>query len=190
MQPSSSSSTLRYILHISLMALVLVQCRPKETYAPMAFPGKPGVPSSIQEQHDSLVSGLRALTTYGDSTARAAIKLLELVEHHFGEEEEYVLPPLGLLPMLGAGQFPEGRERILDMVRRFRENHVHMVAEHQFAKVYSEELLAAAAVDNHPEALEFQKALLLHAREEEEVLFPAVELVGKYLEMAGKTNHE
>lgn len=33
-------------------------------------------------------------------TGRAAVKLSDLMQHHFKEEEDFVLPPLGLLPLL------------------------------------------------------------------------------------------
>jgi len=37
---------------------------------------------------------------YKDESTEVAIKLEVLMQHHFSEEEDFILPLLGLLPML------------------------------------------------------------------------------------------
>lgn len=55
--------------------------------------------------------------------------------------------------------------------------------EHQLIKAFMDELMQAAAVDNHPEIIELEQELQKHAKTEEEVFFPAAILVGEYIKL-------
>lgn len=147
----------------------------------MEFPGKPGVPSAIQNEHDYLLEQIDRLAQLGDSTGVVARKLNELMQHHFQEEEDYVLPALGLLPSLAAGQVPPDREDILELIEKFRTQSAHMSAEHQLIKAFMDELTQAAEKESHPEVAVLLREIQEHAQLEEEVLFPTVILIGDRL---------
>ncbi len=83
---------------------MLSECRPKVEQPLPPFPGNPEVPTSIIKEHESLLIKMNQFTLFPDSTGLYAKKLEELMVHHFKEEEDYVLPPLGLLPPITNGQ--------------------------------------------------------------------------------------
>lgn len=109
--------------------------------------------------------------------------------HHFKEEEDYVLPPLGLLPLITNGQLPEQTHEILLLTEKLKTQMSHLNVEHQLIKAYMDELMKAATKDNHPEVIEFEKELHIHANIEEEVLFPSAILIGEYLKIKAGSNY-
>ena len=175
--------------YILFFVLLMSECRPKAEQPLPPFPGKPEVPSSIKKEHESLLGQVHQITLFPDSTGLNAKKLEELMLHHFKEEEDYVLPPLGLLPLLAIGQLPEQTYEILLLTEKLKSQMTHLSVEHQLIKAYMDELKQAAAKDNHPEVIEFEKELHKHANLEEEVLFPSAILIGEYLKLkAGLKN--
>ena len=175
-----------YILFIFLIA---IECRPKPDLPLPPFPGKPAVPSSIKKEHEALLDQVHPITLFPDSTGLIAKKLEELMVHHFIEEENFVLPPLGLLPSLSSGQLPEQTREILLLTEKLKSQMTHLSVEHQLIKAYMDELKQAAAKDNHPGVLEFEKELHQHATIEEEVLFPSAILIGEYLKLKSGLNN-
>ncbi|MBK6635228.1 MAG: hypothetical protein IPG38_13790 [Chitinophagaceae bacterium] len=58
-----------------------------------------------------------------------------------------------------------------------------MNVEHQLIKAYMDELMLAAAKDDHFEIIAFEQELQRHAKTEEEVFFPTAILIGEYLKL-------
>ena len=174
---------MRKIGYIVLASLLVVQCRPEEDYGPTSFPGKPGVPSVIKTEHESLLNRAHAITSGKDSTGRAAGKLYSLLQHHFAEEEDYVLPALGLLPLLAGDKLPQQSEDVIALCEKLRLQSDHMNAEHQLIGAFTEELMQVAAKEKHEEVIGFRNDLRKHAALEEQVLFPGALLVGEYLKL-------
>lgn len=65
-----------------------------------------------------------------------AIKLNELLQHHFKEEENYVLPPLGLLPLLANEKLPENSNEVISLTEKLKSQLSHISAEHQMIKAF------------------------------------------------------
>jgi hypothetical protein len=164
-----------------LWMLFFISCKPKQQQVKeFNFSGKPGVPVSIKEQHDSLLFIITAIALNPDSTGKAAKKLKELLQHHFKEEEDFVLPALGVLPIIAAGKIPTESQQIILMVEKYKSNNVHLLAEHQMIIAYLRELVACAKMEKHDINF-FTETLFNHAREEEQIYFPAAALVGEFL---------
>jgi hypothetical protein len=174
---------LKHFFYPLILILFTCQCRHKEENIVTQFPGKPEVPSSIKKEHEYLLETIHQLTLSGDSTGHAAVKLYDLMVHHFKEEEEYVLPPLGLLPMLASEKLPAPGDDIIKLCGKLKSQLPHLNAEHQMIKAYMDELMQAAARENHPGIAAFEKELQKHANTEEEVFFPAAILIGEYLKL-------
>ena len=168
------------------LLLLFLQCKPKEDNNTFSFPGKPEVPESILLQHHSLLDQIKSFTAFQDSTGRVASRLEEVMVHHFEEEERYVLPPLGLLPLLSGGEMPAESDKIILLTDEFKAQFDHMSAEHQFIVALAEELTKAAETNNHPGISQFVKELKAHASAEEEIYFPAALLVGDFLKLKVK----
>lgn len=177
---------MKHFIYILLPVLFLIQCRKKEESFVTLFPGKPEVPSSIKKAHEYLLDQMYKMSLFKDSTGIVAIKLHELMVHHFNEEEDFVLPPLALLPSLASGEIPEQSKEIILLTEKLKSQLTHMSVEHQLIRAYMKELIQAAANENHPEIIEFEKELHKHASSEEEILFPTAILVGEYLKIKVK----
>jgi len=161
-------------------------CRHREEKDVTQFPGKPVAPASILKEHEYLLSRIHGIASYKDSTGRAAQKLLELMQHHFTEEEDYVLPTLGLLPILTSDSLPENIDDIIKLTDKLESNTTHLNVEHQMIRAYMQETIQAAAFDKHPEIIEIEKVLRQHASLEEEILFPTALMIGRYLKLKSR----
>ena len=102
------------------------------------------------------------------------------LEKHFKEEEEYVFPLLGILPMLAKGEVPGESQKLIGMMNHFTENSGHMIAEHQIIGVQLYEL---QRVSHDAGMKKFIEDVQAHAKMEEEILFPAAILAGEYLKI-------
>jgi hypothetical protein len=120
-------------------------------------------------------------TRAGGKTGDAAIALALVLHPHFLKEEEYALPPLGLLPSLADGKTTREMSDVLCLVERLKADVPGMLKEHEEINLGAEKLSEAAKSENKENYAEFTEKLALHAKHEEEVLYPAAILVGEYL---------
>jgi len=156
---------MKYFLCALSFVVLTYQCRSKEPNYDSVFPGKQKIPTSIKNEHEHLLNQIHTFTLFQDRTGRLALKLDSLMQHHFQEEEDFVLPPLGCLPSLAGGEILEQSKEVIQLT--------HMSFEHQLIKAYLSELIQAAAMDSHPEIISFEKEVHKHSIAEEEVFFPA-----------------
>jgi len=101
-----------------------------------------------------------------------------LLDPHFQREDQIALPPLGLLGPLAAGETPAGMEEALVMSDALRKELPRMLDEHKRIRAATDKLRAIAREEKASVHEQFAEALALHARTEEEVLYPAAILVG------------
>ena len=140
-------------------------------------------PSSILEEHKHLHHQLDAALAAGGKTAEKAKAVADVLAPHFEQEEAFAMPPLGLLEAL-AHKRPvdeaHAREAI-EMATRLRAEYDSMLKEHQAITEALQALAAAAREDNKPEHAHFAEALIAHAQNEEQILYPTTLLIGEYL---------
>lgn len=177
---------MKHLHYTLLLVLFICQCRHKEENTITQFPGKPEVPSSIKKEHEYLLDKIHTLTLFHDSTGLAATRLQDLMQHHFEEEEDFVLPQLGLLPLLASGKLPEQSKEVIQLCEKLKSQLSHLSVEHQLIKAYMDELMQAATNENHLKIIEFESELQKHANTEEEVFFPTAILIGEYLKLTSK----
>lgn len=169
---------------IILLFIVLTGCSKKEDPAAgLPVSGKIETPLVILKDHHYFLEKLEQATFYGDSTGFYARELYEVMEFHFKEEEDYVLPPLGILPLLAGGEFPENAGDIILLAEKSARNSAVMLAEHQMITHFLGQMMLAAAREGHEELIGFDEALHKHAALEEEILFPMVVVIGDYLKL-------
>lgn len=171
----------------AILIIFFSQCKPKVDDTITQFPGKPEVPLSIKKSHVSLLNQINKMSLYEDSSGRVALKIEEFMQHHFNEEEDFILPTLGLLPLLANGQLPEQSKDIVHLSEKAKSQMNHMSAEHQLIKEYIKELKLASDNDKLPEIIKFENDVLEHALSEEEVFFPTAILIGEYLKLKTAT---
>lgn len=141
------------------------------------------IPQSLKAEHAELHQELAKAVGAGGKVAEAAKVVAELLDAHFVREEEYALPPLGLLSSLAEGKEVPEMRKIIAMSNKLKADLPHMLQEHKEIVAALHKLIAAAQQENKPEHAQFAEKLILHAQNEEEVLYPAAILVGEYLKL-------
>jgi hypothetical protein len=111
----------------------------------------------------------------------AARQVAALLHPHFVKEEEYALPPLGLLTALAEGRVIPEMVKVIELTDRLRADLPHMLDEHRTVVAALRRLAAAARKERKPAAEVFAAKLELHAETEEQVLYPAAILIGEYV---------
>jgi hypothetical protein len=141
------------------------------------------IPKSIKLEHEELHEDLEEATMESGSVGDAAKAVQEVLQPHFLKEEEFALPPLGLLSRLSDGKITLEMKDAMAMAERLRAELDQMLEEHREIVARLKTLTEAALKENKLDYVQFAEKLTLHAQTEEEVLYPATILVGKYLRL-------
>lgn len=147
---------------------------------------KLSIPKPLKLEHEELHAELVTATKAGGRTGEAATAVAKVLHEHFVKEEEFALPPLGLLPALARGELDEDAENVLSMTDQLKSELSEMLEEHKVVVAALKNLIAAAEAEKKPEHARFAEKLMLHAQTEEEVLYPAAILVGEHLKLKSK----
>jgi hypothetical protein len=139
------------------------------------------IPASIVKEHKELNGQLESAVNSGGRTGEAARIVAQQLHLHFQKEEEYALPPLGLLAPLAQGKISEDMRGTIALSDKLRAELPQMLNEHKGIVLVLDELGNAARDENKLSVVEFTERLRLHARNEEEVMYPAAILVGEIL---------
>ena len=140
------------------------------------------IPPSLKIEHDELHAQLAALVREKGEVGAAATDLARLLYPHFDIEEEVALPLLGLLPAVASGSIAPGLKPSIDASRRLKSELPGMLAEHRAILTALDGLSAAASRARRADVAAFAEKLKLHARTEEEVLYPAAIVVGEFVD--------
>lgn len=136
------------------------------------------IPQSLQTEHQAIHDALAEATKAPGRVGAAAKELAAVLGPHFERENEIALPPLGLLAPLAAGEKAGGMEEALAMTDALRKELPRMLEEHKRIHAATEKLRSVAREEKASVYEQFADDLALHARSEEEVLYPAAILVG------------
>lgn len=153
------------------------------------------IPKPLQVEHDELHANLVKATREAGAVGEAAREVARLLHPHFVREEEFALPPLGLLEQLAREGVTEEMAKVLPMTQRLKAELPGMLAEHKQIVGALDKLRAAARAAGQPQHERFAEALILHAQTEEQVMYPAAILVGELVarnaDASGRSNlHE
>ena len=141
------------------------------------------IPHSLKEEHEELHAELSEATRAGGAIGEAAKGVARVLHEHFLKEEEYALPPLGLLSVLAQGQITPEMKEVLKMTDRLKAELPEMIEEHRAIVEALGILTDAAKKEKKMEYVHFAEKLTLHAKTEEEVLYPAALLIGEYIKI-------
>ena len=136
------------------------------------------IPESIRLEHSSIHTALERAMKEPGAVGAAAADLAKVLHPHFVREEQIALPPLGLLAGLASGVTPSDPREVLEMTDALRRELPGMLQEHAGIRAAVGKLRAAARSARRKEFVRLADDLALHARTEEEVLYPAAVLVG------------
>ena len=108
----------------------------------------------------------------------AARAIEKLAEAHFAKAKD-AFPPLALLPLLSEGKVSPEMSKVVPMAERLKSSLPKIRREHRELVAGLKKLAAAAEKEGKTEYGRFAERLIWHIQEEEEVLYPAVLLVGE-----------
>ncbi|HEY6110545.1 MAG TPA: hemerythrin domain-containing protein [Gemmatimonadales bacterium] len=141
------------------------------------------IPAAVRSEHETLHRELAEATKAPGRIGEAARTLAAIMHPHFLREDEYAMPPLGLLVRLAHGTVSPDMAEALPLVARLKAEMPLMLEEHRAIKGALLQLEQVAAAEGNAQYVEFAHRLMLHAESEEEVLYPAAILVGEYLKL-------
>ena len=137
------------------------------------------IPQTLQSEHAALHERLRRATEAGGEVGEAAKTLARLMHPHFVKEDQFALPPLGLLVALARGETNAEMAAVLELTDRLEAELPQMLEEHRGIVEALSKLREAAARAGHDDIVTFAEALVEHAQTAEAVMYPAAILVGQ-----------
>lgn len=139
------------------------------------------IPRPMKIEHNELHADLVNATKAGGKTGDAAKAVAKMLHNHFVKEEEYALPPLGLLVALSEGKFETSMADVLNMTDKLEAELPAMLSEHRDIVAALMNLIEAANAEAKPNIVHFAEKLMLHAQSEEQVAYPTALLIGRYV---------
>ncbi len=118
---------------------------------------KTKIPESLKLEHEELHNQLTEATKAGGKIAEAAKVVAHTLHSHFVSEEEFALPPLGILPLLAEGNVTEDMKEVLEMTNKLKAGLPGMLKEHKAIVAALEKLVKASMEENKPEFQHLQK---------------------------------
>lgn len=145
----------------------------------MIFETPRGLKAEHEELHQELAQAMHA----GGRTGEAAREVASLLHPHFVKEEQFALPPLGLLGALSRGEVSADMGEVTRLTDRLEAEMPRMLAEHEKIVEALGRLVEAAIAEHKLDYVRFAEKLMAHAQMEEEVSYPAAVLVGRYVKV-------
>ena len=146
------------------------------------------IPLPLKQEHEALHDQLRQVTQADGEVGELAKALAQLMHPHFVKEDQNALPPLGLLAALAHGDVTPEMAGVLALTDQLEAGLPAMLAEHQTIVEVLQRLRDAAQRAGRRaqgagriEIVDFAQQSMQHARTEEEVMYPAAILVGKFV---------
>lgn len=144
--------------------------------------GMAKIPDALKIGHDEVRAELVRATTTPGRIGEAARRVAGLCLPHFQQEEEAVFPVFRLLPELAAGRVRPEMADVLPLISTFRDRHNSLDRQHQAIGSAVHAMLLAGYREDNREIIEFAYSLRIHERLEDEVIYPTVILIGKYVQ--------
>lgn len=141
------------------------------------------IPEPLTLEHDELHVVLKGALEIAGDVGAAARRVADLLHPHFLKEEEFAMPPLGLLRTISESGVTKDMADVLPLVDRLKADLPEMLKEHGKIVNAVQILGDAAARAGLDQYVRFAEKLRVHAQTEEEVLYPASILVGEYVRM-------
>ena len=139
------------------------------------------IPSSVRAEHHEIHEALVTATKAPGEVGVAARALAAVLDPHFVREEQIALPPLGLLAPLARGERTRAMRAALPLTDSLRAELPRMMREHQAIHAATLHLEQVARAQGDAAAQRLAEQLVLHAQNEEQVMYPAALLVGDFV---------
>ncbi len=141
------------------------------------------IPKPLKSEHEELHAELAKATRVSGQIGDAARAVAKILHPHFVKEEDFALPPLGLLALLAEGKLTPEMRQVLQMTDRLKVELPQMLEEHKAIVAALKKLSDVAKREKKIEYVHFAEKLIAHAKTEEEVLYPTAILIGEYVKL-------
>ena len=138
------------------------------------------IPESLRARHEAFHAEFVKATKEPGKVGDAARTIEKMGEAHFAKAKD-VFAPLGLLPRLEERKGTPEMGHAIKMAEKLRVSLPQIHGEHRELVAGLKKLAEAAKEEGKADYMRFAERLTLHIQEEEEVLYPAVLLIGEYL---------
>ena len=138
------------------------------------------VPVSLKSAHEGLYAALKRAMREPGRSGEAARRVMQVMDGHMMREEKFALRPLGLLRALVHGETPAELAEAAELVQNLKTEMPQMIDEHRQIAELLRLFAREAQTEGKHEYVELAEDLIQHAHLEEDVLYPAALLVGKY----------
>jgi len=139
------------------------------------------IPQSERLEHAEVIAKLTALAQRPAPVGPAAQKALDVVKPHLEHDEDVVLPPLTLLPLIAQGKVSASMKWALPMIDRVQAEQAENTKVHEQITAQLMALFAAADDANDEEAGRVAREIAGDLLHDDEVTEPTVILLGEYL---------
>ncbi len=119
----------------------------------------------------------------------AAREIERILLPHLEHREQSVFRPLGLLNGLARAESGFDAAQVMALTDQVERELPQLVAEHRALYEAVKRLTDAANRERKPQYLDLSDRIWVHMRMEEEVLYPSVVLVGRYLKLREDVKH-
>jgi hypothetical protein len=140
------------------------------------------IPQALRVGHDEARAELVRATSMPGRIGEAAGRVAGLCLPHFEREEETVFPVFGVLRELASGKVRPEMAEVLPLVSAFSAWHDGLGNQHRAIGSAIHALLLAAHKENNLEFAEFAYCLRIHEKLEDEVIYPMVPVIGRYVQ--------
>ena len=151
------------------------------TAAAQSPPNGTEIPASVEMGHADAVTHLEALSGHPGRVGAIARETLTAVKRHIAREDDYIKPPLTLLPYLAEGRATPDMAWAIPMADRLRADREVILQEHNRINTLLTELRDAGRVARDRAAIEFAVTLAGESLDDMEIQEPTVLLIGEYL---------
>jgi hypothetical protein len=138
---------------------------------------------SVRNEHQKLFAAVEQAANEPGRLGRTAREVLGLLQAHFTQEEQYVLPVLELLPKIAWNGVTPAMASVLPIARRLKAELPLLLLQHKDIVAALERMRFQASEAGHQDYERCAAALIRHACEEEDVHYPAAIVVGQFLEL-------
>ena len=167
---------------LAAVSLTCALCWPGPGGVARAEPAR-DIPQSVVSEHESTLTFLRAVAARPTPEGAAAQKVIDLLIPHMAKEEEFILPPLVLLPELAAGKVSPDQRWAIELADRVKSEQANLLKIHEALSDAFIQLLEAAEAANDDVTVGFTKDLAADDLGDREVTEPTTILIGEYLRL-------
>ncbi|MGA9013421.1 MAG: hypothetical protein WB509_13065 [Acetobacteraceae bacterium] len=139
------------------------------------------IPQSLRVEHNDTLEQLAVLARRHGPVGVEAGKAMILFKKHLQREEEYILPPLTLLPLLADGKISPDMKWAIAMADRVRAEREQIFQEHTQITDAMNALATAAQKAHDTAAFDFARGAAADSLNDIELMEPMTIVIGDYL---------